>query len=830
MTTSAAGLYERGVELANRGRYAQAQRALASAQQAAAEARDIELLARIAGTTAYVLARLGDVDAGERLCLDALAREGLSPAAVAQLQGQLGALALERGLLDEAASWLTKSIRGLAGEPVREANMRMNRSLVDMQRGHLADAMADLERAEAAYRDAGLVAEANQAVHNRGYTWMLAGDLVTALNMMQSVREPLDEESDLWAAINELDHAEVLREAGLVTEAERTLANVSVALGRHHAPRERATADYQLARSLLSHDPVRSATVAGASARRFRRLGSHGWAVRAEAIRLRAQLAVGRIDRAGVPIRPPGRLPSRQQVEGIVDELGARGFSPEADALRMTAAIARLGREADSAIPRLRVSERTPLEVALLVYEARAARAAAHGREAQARGQAARGLRVLERTQRATGSLDLQGSSAMRGSGLITAGLISAVRSRRHDLVFEWSERARLMNQQIVAVRPPPDPAMAADLAELRVLRSAEPDGDWLASPRAVVLRHRARERQWSGTHAGELRSRASLEEVRAALAPGEALVSYVFDGRGLVALAITPARTELVDLDWRAISAALSGIRADLDVSASVTSGPMARVVRASLEGRLSALSRLLISPLDTPLADAERIILTAPGVLSALPWTMLPAIAQRPLTVASSASGWMRERQEPFARPASSAFAVGPRVARGDEEVTIAASAWASASVLQDRAASVDAVTALASRVQVLHIAAHGRHALDNPLFSGLELTDGALFGYDIDLMESVPETVVLSSCEVGRSAVRWGEEAIGMARIWLHGGARCVIAAPVVVADDVACELLGAMHEGLAAGVAPAVALAGAAERTGIVSPFQAHGVGF
>ena len=101
-------------------------------------------------------------------------------------------------------------------------------------------------------------------------------------------------------------------------------------------------------------------------------------------------------------------------------------------------------------------------------------------------------------------------------------------------------------------------------------------------------------------------------------------------------------------------------------------------------------------------------------------------------------------------------------------------------------------------------------------------MELADGTLFGYDIDLMPDVPHTVVLSACEVGRSSVRWGEEAIGMTRIWLHAGTRCVIAAPVIVADDVACELLGAMHEALAAGEAPAEALAAASARTGIIAP--------
>jgi len=142
----------------------------------------------------------------------------------------------------------------------------------------------------------------------------------------------------------------------------------------------------------------------------------------------------------------------------------------------------------------------------------------------------------------------------------------------------------------------------------------------------------------------------------------------------------------------------------------------------------------------------------------------------------------------------------------------------------------ATVDAVADLAAASSVLHIAAHGRHASDNPLFSGLELADGALFGYDIDRIPRLPDTVVLSACEVGRSSVRWGEEALGMTRTWLHAGTRCVIAAPVVVADDVACELLGGVHAGLAAGESPAEALAAASARTGLVTPFECHGSGF
>jgi hypothetical protein len=263
--------------------------------------------------------------------------------------------------------------------------------------------------------------------------------------------------------------------------------------------------------------------------------------------------------------------------------------------------------------------------------------------------------------------------------------------------------------------------------------------------------------------------------------------------------------------------------------MAASVRSGPMADVVRRSLDARLADISRGL---LDAPvaLAGRRRLLITAPGVLSGIPWAMLPAMAGHPFTLAASASRWLTLRRPDGFTRRTAGFAVGPRVVRGQEEVETAASSWRDPDVLGADDATVDRVTALASSVDVLHVAAHGRHAVDNPLFSGLELADGTLFGYDIDLMPEVPETVVLSACEVGRSSVRWGEEAIGMTRIWLHAGTRSVVAAPVVVADDAACELLGAMHRGLAGGAAPAEALADAAESTGIVAPFQVHGVGF
>lgn len=830
MPPDAQELYARGVDLANAGRFSDARRMLAAAADAVAAGEEgLDLRARIDGTTAYLLGRSGDVDAGIALCATALEREGLGGATRAILAGQMGALELERGALDRAVSWLTRAIDGMGSDDIRTANMRMNRSLANMQSGRLEAARADLVSAEAAFRAAGDMLAADQAVHNRGYVSMLAGDLVEALATMQSVREPLDDGSDFWAAVNELDRAEVLRDAGLVTEAERSLAGVARVFGREHAPGDRARAEYQLARSLLDHDPARAATVAAASARRFRGLGSESWAARADAVRLRARLSRGRLDRSGRPLAT-GRAPTRAAVDEVVSSLRLHGFPHDAAALRLTATLAalRAGREPAGADPRL--SKGSPIEVALLAHEVAVERARRAGREADARRRAARGIDLLESSVQVGGSLEQQGSIVRQGLGLMAAGLASAVRSGRPDVVFEWSERSRHLTAQVVPLRPPPDPVLAADLAELRRLRVADPDGEWLADPRAEVLRSRARERQWSGTQAAGLHDRVGLESLQGELGAGTALVSYVFDGMSLVALRVTRAQAELVRLDWPRVRAALDGLRADLDVSAAVRAGPMVGVVRAALRGRLEALSRELVAPILDGAEDPERVVITAPGVLAGIPWAMLPALRGTPVSVAASASRWVASRAAPYARPARAALAAGPRVARGEEEIALGSAAWNSPTVLRAQDATVSAVTAAASGSDVLHIAAHGKHAADHPLFSGLELADGTLFGYDIDLVPEVPPTVVLSACEVGRSTVRWGEEAVGMTRVWLHAGARCVIAAPVIVADDVACELLGAMHTKLAAGLPPADALAAAASDTGIVAPFQAHGAGF
>ncbi|MEJ1156511.1 CHAT domain-containing protein [Microbacterium marmarense] len=831
MGLSATQLYTRGVEHGNAGRNAAARRDLRLAQ---ARTVDPDLRARIAGTLAYIASRTGDPATAEALCREAMDDTGVSRETQAILFGQLGVLTLMRGENSEARELLTQALDGVVNvtleDRARAGRMHINRSVAAMLGGDLTMARHDLNHAAAIFADLGEPVERAKALHNLGYVELLAGDLIAALAHMEAARPTFEQESPAAAAQSDLDRAEVLRDAGLTTEAEQLLARVARVFGAHRMRQARAEAELGLARSRLLHDPRDAMRLARAAARRFHSLGSHTWALRAEATEVRAALADDVYGATGERRVVSHRATAMARVPALVGGLQRAGLNSAATAVKLAAQL----RSDDGAVvpPGARRAIRVPrdssLATVLLAEQARARRAESDGDAAAVRRYCARGLDELVRRQADFGSLDLRTSAAVHATPLMVAGLRAAVASRRADVLFDWSERARHLNQSVVPLRPPPDAALAADLAELRQIRQDALGDSWLADPRAEVLRDRVRERQWRDTRGIEIEQRATLSAVRAGLDGDTALLSYVWSGDDVLCVVVTATRTRVIDVaSWPTVSALMAGLRADLDVSASMVSGPMARIVRRSLDERLAALSKAL---LDVPAAwaRARRLVITAPGVLNGIPWRMLPGMRGRVFTLATSATSWVTRRGG--AVRSGVGFVAGPRVPRAREEVNRSAAFRPAAHLVTGEAATVDAVTELAGRSGTLHVAAHGRHAVDNPMFSGLELANGTLFGYDIDLIPRVPDVVVLSACEVGRSSVRWGEEAIGMTRIWLHAGARCVIAAPVMVADDEACELLGAMHEQLAAGSQPSDALAAASEQTGIIAPFQVHGAGF
>ena len=140
----------------------------------------------------------------------------------------------------------------------------------------------------------------------------------------------------------------------------------------------------------------------------------------------------------------------------------------------------------------------------------------------------------------------------------------------------------------------------------------------------------------------------------------------------------------------------------------------------------------------------------------------------------------------------------------------------AWGSAAVLNEPSRHDELVAALA-RAGVVHVAAHGTHQVESPLFSSLMLHDGPVFAHELQPTGVGADHVVLSACDVGQASARPGHESLGLAVSLLSLGARSVVAAVAPVPDDVAASAMTRHHGLLASGAASDEALARAVAET-------------
>ena len=796
-------LHERGTAALNAGNFDRARLLLDAALDAARTADVPDDLARVLATQAFLEYETTGAEAAFDRCAQALGTVGVSPGVTGVIQCQLALLLLRNGRPSEALSAYDEALESLA-DPRDVGRAHLNRGGVYLAQSRPSRAIEDFVRAAEVLRSVEPETAA-KADHNLGYAYFLQGEFVAALRHMDQAREVLSPLGSEMLAIGEQDRAEVLIAAGMQTEGRAALRQAAAAFGERGIRQREGEAELALARTLVASDPGEAAEAASRARELFDEVGAPAWRVRADGVWLAAEVDLGHDD--------PELL---AMANDLVAELEQQGLYWGAASVRLHTARVMIRRgDFDGArrrLGRVRMDETAPLAVQLLVRDVRAELASVQGRRAAALMHLRQGLEQLHAWQSSFGSLDLQTMVIGNGVRLAKQALQLAVESGRPEVVFEWSERARMLASRIQPVRAELDDELAADLAELRTLQAAE-DGPRVPSPRRdrdEELRQRVRERAWRLEGSGEVTEPASLHEVMAALGDDTALVAWVATDVGdrVTALVVTGDAARVVDLGPReALDDQLDGLVADLDVAASQLPPMLAVVVRQQLEDRLAGLGELLVAPL-LPLIGERSLVLTPSGVLAGVPWTLLPGLVGRPLSQARSATRWLAHR-EGLLRTAG--FVAGPRVSRAEQEVAEAALCWTGSETLVREKATTENVSELAARVDVLHVAAHGRHSGDNPLFSGLECVDGPWFGYDIDQLETVPQVVVLSACEVGRSSVRAGDELIGMTAAWLHAGVGCVVASPAAVSDEVAHSVLTAFHRGLAAGLTPEAALA-------------------
>jgi CHAT domain-containing protein len=249
------------------------------------------------------------------------------------------------------------------------------------------------------------------------------------------------------------------------------------------------------------------------------------------------------------------------------------------------------------------------------------------------------------------------------------------------------------------------------------------------------------------------------------------------------------------------------------------------AAALLADTAGRLDAA---LLGQL--PELAGHPLVVVPTGALHSVPWSVLPSCAQRPVTVSPSATLWHTANTSPRPPQGPVAVAAGPDLPGAREEArSIAAVHGCTPMLAAD--ATVAAVLAALGESTLVHLAAHGTLATENPLFSRLRLHDGPLVAYDLERLPTVPHTVVLASCDSGRSVVCTGDELLGLSATFIARGAAQLIASVVPIPDAETTPLMIALHRQLASGIPAPTALAAAQQqlRTGTPTE-QAAASGF
>ena len=793
------------------------------------------LAARLLGILAEWESKQGRTEYGLRL----LDRAEALAAADAR-----GVLLLQRGLLSMRA-WrlrdtlgaLDEAIRLLDGDPEETANLAsalINRSVARLNVGDVRQARADLIWCRRVATDGHHDLHAAKALHNLGYCDLLAGDLPAALHLFDTAARTYRLRAPGNLPVLAMDKARALLAAGLAGDAARALDEAMASFRRQRLDCDLAEAELARAQAALAAgEPDVARRWAAAAERRFRRQGNGACACVAELTRLRARRVPGR---QGLVAAEALLLAGRLRDHGLVNDADL------ADLLGARALIAS-GRldEAGRLLVAARPGHAVPLAIRLTRRLARAELAERKGRPGTALAELRAGLAVLQTQRGRLGSIDLRTGTAALGADLADAGLRLALERGSASLVFSWLERSRAQAFRARPVRPPGNPEAVAALGELRqlghLIREAQLKGG--ADPRMVSrqaeLRRELREHDWKASGLGEDAAPASLGEVGAALEDsGQTLVGIVARSGGMVAVVVRRGSARLVRLgDFEAAAEAARRLTADLDTLAGRRlPARLGAVVKESVRHQAGTLTAQVIAPLR-PWLGEDSVVFVPAGPLASIPWSVLPDLRGRPVTVSPSASSWLaswrRGRSAAGSAAGSAVLVAGPDLEHAAREVTeIARSSYPSCRPLFADAATVGAALHALDGAPLAHLAAHGHHDQENFLFSRVDLADGPLMAYDVQQLTAAPRHVVLSSCDVGRTVVRPGEEILGFTAALLYIGTATVTASVTRVGDDAAVDTMTAYHRLLTAGIRPAEALA-AATAGEPYSPFVCFGGG-
>jgi len=690
-----------------------------------------------------------------------------------------------------------------AGDVLWTARALNVRASAYLKLGWTSRADSDYLASARLYAEIGQELEALFPMLNRAFTAFASGDLPGALAHLDAVT-PGYQRLNVPTTTLRTERCAVLLAAGLpgdaLAEAEAALLEMEQIHGRLT---EQADLLLMAANcALAAVQPQAARDWAQAAYRMFRSQRSTWRQVHAARVLVQARYAVGPASAA--LLRQADRTAAR------LDDLGS-GDAAQAHLLagRIALDLGRRRAAERHLAAAARTRRRGPALSRASGWLGEALRAEAAGRPGRMLAACRRGLDVLDEHRLTLGASELRAQATVHGAELAALAQRHAARAGRPRLLLTWSERWRATALAVPRVRPVADAELATSLAALRSVTKELEQARSRGEPGTALQRER--QRLESIVRASALRAQGSSLWNRTSFSPADLLDQL---GRAYL--------VEIVDIDGDLyvltcgagkVRQFAAGHAADAMKAADFARFALRRLGRsrpgddpasalAVLDAAGPALQQALLGPAARHLGDGPVIIVPT-GKLHAIPWTLLPALRDRVISVAPSASAWMRANAAPAPGHRHVTLARGPGLATDGAEVPLVARLYDDVTMLDDTAATADKVLAALDGAWLAHIAAHGIFRADSPLFSSLRMHDGPLTVYDFERLNRAPYRMVLSSCDSGVLAPAGANELLGLVSSLLPLGTAGIIAAIVPLNDQAVVPLMVDLHRRLRAG---------------------------
>jgi tetratricopeptide (TPR) repeat protein len=791
------------------------------------ESRDALRLARRTGSTereADVLATLGValVYAGQPAAgLASFDRaiqlsSGVPAARVLHRRGiALWTLGRNAAALDDMRRAITVLRR--AGDKMWAARALSARGMVYATVGLLARADADFLAAGRLFAETSQVLDAIYTVHNRAQVAFSSGDLPAALSY-------LDEATARYRPLGvnqpdvSIDRCNVLLAAGrpgdALAEADAAVDDIEQIHGR---PAKKAELLLTAANcALAAGQPQAAIDRARVASRLFQSQQNAWWLARTALVLAQARYASGAVSAR--------LLRQASQVAARLESLGS-GDATQAHLLAGRVALD-LGRREDaerhfSAAASSR--RRGPVLSRASGWLGEALWAEAAGDTRRLLIACRRGLEVLDEHRFSLGASELRAQATAHGAELAALAQRHAARARQPRLLLTWSERWRATALAVPAVRPLADEQLNSGLAALRGVTRRLEQLRHETTPNAATQQERFRLERERSRLEGVVRT--CVLRTPGIAYPGRTPVNIreLLDELGAAQL------IEIADVDGT-LSALLcragkvrqftAGRAKDATQAAAFARFALRRLARsrsgddldsalAILKAAGPRLQEALLGPACRYLGDGP-VVIVPPGKLHTVPWTLIPALGDRAVSVVPSAGAWMRARAASPPSHQRVTLARGPGLMTDGAEVPVVAKLYDNVTLLADGEATTEKVLYALDGAWLAHIAAHGNFRADSPMFSSLRMNDGPLTVYDFEQLRRAPYRLVLSCCDSGVLASAGADELLGLVSSLLPLGTAGIIAAIVPLNDHAVVPVMLDVHRQLRAGQSLAEAI--------------------